>query len=64
MTFERDDLTLFKVASAHSYVCGSQTADLGSHETGINDVKIDFLDSKVEAFIDKTKKGEFDSGID
>ena len=63
MSFSRDDLSLFKVGSAHSYVCSAaQTADLGP-DHGINDVKIDFLDSQVQAFIDNNK-GEFDSGID
>jgi lysosomal-associated membrane protein 1/2 len=61
----KNDLTLFKVASAHSYVCAAtQSADLGGHSVGLNDVKINFLESKVEAYIGDSKKGVFDPEID
>jgi len=64
VTISRNDLSLFKVGLAHSYVCSaSQTADLGG-QNGINDVKIDFLDSQVEAYIHEGKPGQFDSAID
>lgn len=64
VTFSRDGLSLFKVASSHSYVCGeARTADLGDNENGINNVKIDFVNSQVEAYIGKEKQGKFDSGI-
>lgn len=61
-----NDTNLFKVAKTHAYTCSavqSAKLDLGGVDN-IHDVLIEFTDSKVEAYIDKSKKGVFDSEID
>lgn len=61
----KNGLTLFKVASDHSYLCrAEQSASLDSQAEPISDVQIKFTDSKVEAYIEKKKGGKFDSEID
>jgi len=62
---DKSQLTLFKVATDHSYVCSAvQSATLDSHVDRIVDLQIEFTNSKVEAYIDQSKKGQFDSEID
>ncbi|CAG2106790.1 unnamed protein product [Medioppia subpectinata] len=56
---------LFSVASVHSYTCSAaQSVQLSHSTSGIIDIQIDFLKSKVEAYIEDAKKGEWDSEID
>jgi len=65
MSSAKNELSLFKVASVHSYVCSAaQSAKLDSHEDRITGVQIEFTDSKVEAYINESNKGKFDSEID
>jgi lysosomal-associated membrane protein 1/2 len=61
---EASGLSLFKVASDHSYLCSAvQSADLNSQED-VNNVQIQFTDSKVEAYIKESNKGKFDTESD
>lgn len=65
MSSVKNELSLFKVASVHSYVCSAaQSAKLDSQEGRITGVQIEFTDSKVEAYINESNKGNFDSEID
>jgi lysosomal-associated membrane protein 1/2 len=58
---EASGLSLFKVVSDHSYLCSAvQSANLNSSQEDVNNIQIQFTDSKVEAYIKESNKGKFD----
>jgi lysosomal-associated membrane protein 1/2 len=62
ITGNKRNLTLFKVAEEHSYLCSAvQSGNLDSDNNDIIDIQIEFVDSKVEAY---SKSEKFDSPID